>query len=352
MSGLPLARLCLPVLLSLLAGLAAPLSAEGAAPPDSKAAQARALLPSLKSKWAADRARAAGRLGELGPGAEEAAGELCLLLFDSDQAVRIQAARALGRIRAGGAVPFLLAALPSKKGELRRTIQSALSVIGKPAVGPLATALRDPQAEVREVAAQALGAIGSDAAGAVPGLVLTLQDRSALVRWSAAEALGKIGAPAGVKPLVAALKDRERVLSYQAALALGRIGKPAVPELRAALAHKSPLVRRHAALALGKVGPGAAPAIAPLVAALNDDDQVVRYESSQALARFGPRAFLPLLRALGHASPEARILAAETLVQMGAPARAAADDLRKVLRDKDRLARQAAAMALGRIGLD
>src|SRR5436853_203873 len=123
MSGPQVLRLS-ALVLAAASGPAA-VQARAAAPPDGRA-RAQALVSSLHNKDGRARAAGAARLGKLGLFAEEAAGELCLLLFDGDQGVLLEAARALGRIRLPGSVPFLLAVLPNSKGELRRAVLSSL----------------------------------------------------------------------------------------------------------------------------------------------------------------------------------------------------------------------------------
>ena len=63
----------------------------------------------------------------------------------------------------------------------------------KQAVTPLAKALLDEDAEVRTLAAHALGAIGRPAKDASPALKKALKDRNAEVRQAAEEALGRNG---------------------------------------------------------------------------------------------------------------------------------------------------------------
>lgn len=62
----------------------------------------------------------------------------------------------------------------------------------KQAVTPLAHALRDTDAEVRTLAANALGAIGEPARSAKPELLKALKDRNEDVREAAEEALEAI----------------------------------------------------------------------------------------------------------------------------------------------------------------
>ena len=65
-------------------------------------------------------------------------------------------------------------------------------------------ALRDPIAEVRCEAAEALARLGPAAVEAVPALIAVLSDADPGVRWHSSLALAAIG-PGGAEPLVRAL---------------------------------------------------------------------------------------------------------------------------------------------------
>ena len=119
------------------------------------------------------------------------------------------------------------------------------------------------------------------------GWVEQLTDRSATARQEAAEALGKMGAPAksAIAPLIAALADSDEVVRDAAGAALTAFGKEAVEPLTDALKHKEPTVRRGAADALGEVGPPAKAAVPALRDALLDQDADVRKAVAEALKR-------------------------------------------------------------------
>ena len=104
---------------------------------------------------------------------------------------------------AKAAIPALCDLLGKEKvATIRAQIAWALQDIcervdarsAKQAVGPLANALRDSDAEVRTLAANALRAIGNPAKSAKPDLVKALKDRNADVREAAEEALEVIDA--------------------------------------------------------------------------------------------------------------------------------------------------------------
>jgi HEAT repeat protein len=233
---------------------------------------------------------------------------------------------------AGGpaAVPvltWLLRAGPPGDWEaaaLRWTAAELLRDIGPPA-GPdaaaaLVPALTDPDAHVRAVAAEALGAIGpvtpevvpaligrlyaDDARQAIralakcgpaglaaaPPLLELLRHADPAVRWNAARTLGKLRATAAVEPLIALLKDEDAEVREHAAEGLGDIGPPAaagVGPLTAALTDPAVKVRRDAARSLGQIGPASRPAVPALRQALADKDESVRAAAKKALGILG-----------------------------------------------------------------
>ena len=114
----------------------------------------------------------------------------------------------------------------------------------------------------RLFAIRSLGSFGIDAAPAVGTIAAALSDSDADIRDAAAAALGQIGPAASA----------------------------ADPALAKALSDSNPRVRDLAAVALGSVGPKAAPAIPQLVSALNDPVDYVRAPAADALGAIGPGA--------------------------------------------------------------
>ena len=139
-------------------------------------------------------------------------------------------------------------------------------------------------------AAQALVEIGEPA---VQPLIACLwnRDQSHL----AVELLAEIGEPA-IEPLIAALKKAFRPHERVAIIkALAEIGPPAVLPLIAVLKNGWVTERQNAARALGQIGDERA--IAPLVAALKDED--VDYLATKALKQIGGTQAVDALSAPG-----------------------------------------------------
>ena len=100
-----------------------------------------------------------------------------------------------------------------------RTVEGGAGAI---AVSDVTRRLDDPDDEVREEAARALGRIG--AAEAVEPLVRHLRDPHSTIRIPCARALGRIGDPRAVAPLIECLQGSSEDLVEACCQALGRMG--------------------------------------------------------------------------------------------------------------------------------
>lgn len=161
----------------------------------------RALAPlmnQLDSPNATVRRNAAWAIGELTampPGERTgAAPQLITLLGDSDEWVRMAAARALGELRDRRSLDGLIAGLGDDKWRVRQMAAWALSEMKDARAVPALSSvlLSDARAEVRRGAAEALGEIAS--AEALPSLKQALNDAdptvSTKVAWAIAEIEG------------------------------------------------------------------------------------------------------------------------------------------------------------------
>jgi hypothetical protein len=112
------------------------------------------------------------------------------------------------------------------RGEASTKVARALRTVekgsGAIAVTDIIKRLDDPDEEVREEAARALGRIGS--AEAVEHLIRHLRDEHSTIRTSAARALGRIGDARAVPWLVEGLESASEDLAEACCRALGRMG--------------------------------------------------------------------------------------------------------------------------------
>jgi HEAT repeat protein len=155
----------------------------------------------------------------------------------------------------------------------------------------LVARLDDPEPSARVEAAAGLAAIGPVALDAVPRLLRQAKDDpNQDARATAASALVRIDADAAA-PLVveyarvlAATGLQERRGAAVVLGSLGAIAKPAVPALVAALGDDDALLRNRAAGALGSIGLPAELVVPALAGALEDRDPIVRQAASAAFA--------------------------------------------------------------------
>lgn len=191
--------------------LAALLSPEREAKPDSRAAIARlfaslkaeaaAAVPALTTSAAGDpdakvRSASIAALAQIVPPAEAIA-PLAKGLSDADAAVRVVATAQLKRLAAAAApvAKELAAALGDADQRVRENAAAALILIGAPAVEPLTAALGSGNVEARKYALVSLAKIGPPAKAAIPAIEKAGKDSDADVQKLAAEALKRIGPP-------------------------------------------------------------------------------------------------------------------------------------------------------------
>lgn len=157
--------------------------------------------------------------------------------------------------------PFAVTAVAQLTGDADPDVAmfacQVLGGIGSREAGPaLFTALRRPEVNVVQAAAEALGRL--QLAAAVPALVAMLH-RESWLQLAAVDALGAIGSPHAVEPLLALVPDS--FVAMPALDALRRIGDPsAMPAVLGLFLDPHQLHLRVALLhALGGVLPAAAP---------------------------------------------------------------------------------------------
>ena len=137
---------------------------------------------------------AAVALGRLDVAPEQAVLDLLIDAFVSeDVTVRRAAARSVGRM-GNVAIPKLEAALKHASDHVRQTAVESLGWMGPQALALLIVALENDLPTVRRAAARALGRMGTDAAQAETALVAALNDPQHDVRQAVAWAIGKVRA--------------------------------------------------------------------------------------------------------------------------------------------------------------
>lgn len=118
------------------------------------------------------------------------------------------------------AIKPLISALKDEDDYDRR-IQTVLIKLGKPTIEPLIFSLKDENKIIRKKSAEALGRMKDTRA--IESLITSLKDADYLVRRSAAWSLGEIKNYRAVCPLIVSLKDKNSYVRSEAAKALNRI---------------------------------------------------------------------------------------------------------------------------------
>jgi HEAT repeat protein len=323
----------------------------------------------------------AGVAEALGQGHDpRAVAPLMEALRDPSGAVRKAAAAGLGRLKDSACVEALIVALGDRDAGVSKAAMSALVSIGRPAVGPLCSALqqslpkthrryvvlalggiRDTRAilpllnslsstyyVVRQAAITALSSYGEDAVEGLMSMVETSaipldpllreveEQKNKRLRLRAIRALGEIKDAAAIKPLRKISKDRLPDIADTTQAALSKIGLAAWG-------------RYGAVVALGNIG--SRKALPALIRALADYWEHVRREAARALAAVpDPSAVPHLIKALEKDEDSTvRRQAGATLRVMGEQKPDVAKAFRKALMDPSWEVRVEAARALGRI---
>lgn len=279
-------------------------------------------------------------------------------LKDRDEKVQVQAVKALHELKTEN--DYLLASIePLLKDADPRVRRNAVSVLhrcGSPALEPLIAALKDKDLKVRQQAIQAVATIPGDPKLLQPALTEALTDEDAFVRGRATAALGRIAGVRAVPQLQQALMDKDdevRLEAVEALLTLNPNFPPVLTSLLPALQDKSAKVRRVVVAGLARFHAAAIPHLIqalkddddevwkqakntliaievpdkaifpPLVKALKDENSGVRQGACLALQRFKAEAVPYLVQALKDPDPNVQFKAADSLDDIGPPARKA-----------------------------
>jgi len=266
---------------------------------------------------------------------------LAPMLSDSDSAVRLAALITLGRVGGVGSIAAITALTRDPDKNVRAGAVEAIGLLKQPDhVAVLKQALGDEHWQVRAAAVGALARSEGPAALAV--LIPFLSDDDPDVRCVVAETLGSLRDEAAIEPLVVTQLDTETGVRQAALRALVRINsrwhrtpqaQRTLATLQRALRSDSYWVRHVAADLLAKIfnirdttrelgsrtdreARKRAHSLDLLVAALWDDDALLRGAATEALGRLGDvRAAEALTARLRDTNQWVRAAAAKALEQ-------------------------------------
>jgi HEAT repeat protein len=260
--------------------------------PEARSA-APALLMALKDDSAPVRAVTAHALGEVVGDPRLVVPALCLAFGDAAPEVKKQAGLTLVSL-GEDAVPALRDGLKSPIAAMRRDIAQVLGMIGadaKAAAGDLALLLKDTDPQVRSTAAEALSMMGREVQAVMPALLQAMrQEKRFEVQRSLLQAITLVGSR-DLPGFIKAVREVDRDGKWATPFVLPQFGprpEDAVQPLIKLLGDPEPRNRMSAALALGKIGLLSEKSVPALAGALEDASLAVRMAAAASLAKLAP----------------------------------------------------------------
>ncbi len=200
----------------------------------------------------------------------------------------------IDKMRQDGDVVGLISVLNHKKQKTRELAAQALAAIGPPAIKPLIAVLQSEDQYTCNYAAWALGVIADDRA--VEPLIEALNDTRRSLRRNVARALLVMADPRSIDPLISALGDPCLEVRRLAIRALGSFGGAGAVEALLDYQSSHKFSDEIIVGALAKIGQSA---VEPLAGALDNEHYSVVGVAAAALGKIrDPRALEPLVFAL------------------------------------------------------
>jgi|HubBroStandDraft_1064217.scaffolds.fasta_scaffold43067_2 HEAT repeat protein len=178
-----------------------------------------------------------------------------------------------------------------------------------------AAGLKNDDDSVRRLSVEGLGDMGQNAADLLPELQGLVDDPSPEVRPAVVEALGKMGSVDSLRQVIASPDQQVR---SEAIRALASNGAAAIPALESELNDRSETNAKEAATALSKFGRQALPALSSLEhLASKSADPSTRGAAIEALKNLGPEGLPAIENALGDSDAQVRDYAIALLGSYG-----------------------------------
>jgi HEAT repeat protein len=267
-------------------------------------------------------------------------------LHDSSSAIRLDAAKALGVLRAEPAIPKMLDEMRTGDSNLRVAILRSLYKIKNPAVDEqILPYLNDSEKVVRDEAILTLGLLKSRKA--LPELQkIYAQDTDTKLRIKAFQAITLIGDPASLELFKRNLKNPEAIYRQYAAEGIARVGDESIVEEVSRTYLNEKKLSPQLALSFALYRLGRKEYLEKLVSSLNERmyyDQVTSY-----LLEMGTPVSFELMKHLNHEDARVREHLCHVLGLIGD--KSAIDKLRPLLQDSNNQVVSEAALAIRRLG--
>lgn len=265
------------------------------------------------------------------------------LLGDKDSIVRAFAAEALGEIGDKRAVEPLTKAINDR--QTRSQAFNALEKIGKPSTDAIIGFLDNENENLKRMAIQALGRIGS--LKGAPPLEKMLDNKNEDIRNDVIDSLGSIGAASSVPILMKMVKNGDNIdLKKRVMKALGSMKNPdAVKALTEIFRINQDELCLESVRILGEKGKDS---ITVLAVSSKDKEERVRFFSILAMEKIeSPAVVKALTEALKDEKPAVRLAAVRIIEKKGD--KSVVENLRKVLNDKNEHVREAAKKAIEKL---
>lgn len=123
--------------------------------------------------------------------------------------------------------------------DLRFNMAQIMGYLGKPAIEQLVTFLSDKSDDIKEVALNSLGFIGSDSHVAINLIKGFSKNKNVNLRKACIKAIGNIADPSGVSDLLEAMNDEDEDIQTIAKESIDKIGVSSIPTLIDLLAEGS-----------------------------------------------------------------------------------------------------------------
>ena len=267
-------------------------------------------------------------------------------LHDSSSAVRLDAAKALGVLKAEAAIPKMLDAMRTGDSNLRVAILRTLYKIKNPAVDEqILPYLNDSEKVVRDETILTLGLLKSRKA--LPELQKIYdQNPDTKLRVKAFQAISLIGDPASLELFKRNLRDPEAIYRQYAAEGIARVGEESLVEEVSRTFLNEKKLSTQLALSFALYRLGRKEYIEKLISSLTERmyyDQVTSY-----FLEMGTPISFELVKYLNHGDPRVREHLCHVLGLIGD--KSTIDRLKPLLQDPNDQVVSEAALAIRRLG--